>query len=81
MAHQPESIAGALINRPSTLLAHNPTAPLGSTRAMAMMNLLERLAAQIGSSVIVVTHAAKILQRFLRIDELLGGVVLEVGCC
>jgi putative ABC transport system ATP-binding protein len=73
------AIARALINRPPILLADEPTAPLDSTRAMAVMDLLERLAAQIGTSVIVVTHDEKILHRFRRIYEVRDGVVPEVG--
>jgi len=73
------AIARALINRPPILLADEPTAPLDSTRAMAVMDLLERLAAQIGTSVIVVTHDDKILHRFRCIYEVRDGVVPEVG--
>jgi putative ABC transport system ATP-binding protein len=71
------AIARALINRPPILLADEPTAPLDSPRAMAVMDLLERLALQIGTSVIVVTHDEKILPRMRRIYEVRGGVVAE----
>jgi putative ABC transport system ATP-binding protein len=71
------AIARALINRPPILLADEPTAPLDSPRAMAVMDLLERLAGQIGTSVIVVTHDEKILPRFRRIYEVRDGVVTE----
>ena len=69
------AIARALINRPPILLADEPTAPLDSPRAMAVMDLLERLAGQIGTSVIVVTHDEKIMPRFRRIYEVRDGVV------
>jgi putative ABC transport system ATP-binding protein len=69
------AIARALINRPPILLADEPTAPLDSTRAMAVMDLLERLAAQTGTSLIVVTHDEKILPRMRRIYEVRDGVV------
>lgn len=71
------AIARALINRPPILLADEPTAPLDSPRAMAVMDLLDRLAGQIGTSVIVVTHDEKILPRFRRIYEVRDGVVTE----
>ena len=69
------AIARALINRPPILLADEPTAPLDSTRAMAVMDLLERLAAQMGTSMIVVTHDEKILPRMRRIYEVRDGVI------
>ena len=71
------AIARALINRPPILLADEPTAPLDSPRAMAVMDLLERLAAQIGTSVIVVTHDEKIMPRFRRIYEVRDGRVVQ----
>lgn len=71
------AIARALINRPPILLADEPTAPLDSGRALAVMDLLARLAAQIGTSVIVVTHDDKILPRLRRIYEVRDGRVAE----
>jgi len=71
------AIARALINRPPILLADEPTAPLDGPRAMAVMDLLERLAGQIGTSVIVVTHDEKIMPRFRRIYEVRDGVVID----
>jgi putative ABC transport system ATP-binding protein len=72
---QRAAIARALINRPPIVLADEPTAPLDGPRAMAVMDLLERLAGQIGTSVIVVTHDDKILPRFRRLYEVRDGVV------
>ncbi len=69
------AIARALINRPPILLADEPTAPLDTPRAMAVMDLLERLAGQIGTSVIVVTHDETIMPRLRRIYEVRDGVV------
>jgi len=71
------AIARALINRPPILLADEPTAPLDSPRALAVMDLLDRLAGQMGTSVIVVTHDEKILPRMRRIYEVRDGVVKE----
>ncbi|MCP9832766.1 MULTISPECIES: ABC transporter ATP-binding protein [unclassified Cyanobium] len=71
------AIARALVNRPPILLADEPTAPLDSPRAMAVMDLLERLAGQMGTSVIVVTHDEKILPRLQRIYAVRDGVVGE----
>lgn len=59
------------------LLADEPTAPLDSPRAMAVMDLLERLAGQMAKGVIVGPHDEKILPRLQRIDVVRDGVVGE----
>ena len=71
------AIARALINRPPILLADEPTAPLDTARAMVVMDLLERMAGQIGTSVIVVTHDETIMPRLHRIYEVRDGEVRE----
>lgn len=71
------AIARAPINRPPILLADEPTAPLATPRAMAVMDLLERRAAQFGTSVIVVTHDETTMPRLRRIYELRDGVVAD----
>lgn len=50
------SIARALANNPPVILADEPTAPLDSYRSLAVINLLNDLAKQYGTAIIVVTH-------------------------
>jgi putative ABC transport system ATP-binding protein len=67
------SIARALISRPPVILADEPTAPLDSDRAMAVMRILERMARQYQTAVIVVTHDEKIIPTFKRLYRIRDG--------
>ena len=61
------SIARALVNRPPVVLADEPTAPLDSERALAVIRILNRMAEQYQTAIIVVTHDEKIIPTFRRI--------------
>ena len=67
------SIARALANRPPVILADEPTAPLDSERALAVMRILNRMAIQYQAAVIVVTHDEKIIPTFKRIYHIREG--------
>ena len=67
------SIARALANRPPVILADEPTAPLNSERALAVMRILNRMAIQYQAAVIVVTHDEKIIPTFKRIYHIREG--------
>jgi putative ABC transport system ATP-binding protein len=71
------SIARALANRPPVILADEPTAPLDSERAMAVMRILNRMAIQSQAAVIVVTHDEKIIPTFKRIYHIREGRAVE----
>jgi putative ABC transport system ATP-binding protein len=71
------SIARALANRPPVILADEPTAPLDSERAMAVMRILTRMAQQSGAAVIVVTHDEKIIPTFKRLYHIREGRTYE----
>ena len=71
------SIARALANRPPVILADEPTAPLDSVRAMAVVRILNDLAAQFQTAIIVVTHDEKIIPTFKRIYHIRDGVTHE----
>jgi putative ABC transport system ATP-binding protein len=61
-------------------LADEPTAPLDSERALAVMRILNRMAVQSQAAVIVVTHDEKIIPTFKRIYNIREGrTVEEVG--
>jgi putative ABC transport system ATP-binding protein len=67
------SIARALVNRPPVILADEPTAPLDSERAMAVIRILNRMAGQYETAIIVVTHDEKIIPTFKRLYQIRDG--------
>jgi len=71
------SIARALANRPPVILADEPTAPLDSERALAVMRILNRMALQSQTAIIVVTHDEKIIPTFRRIYHIREGRTVE----
>ena len=71
------SIARALANRPPVILADEPTAPLDSERALAVMRILNQMARQAQTAIIVVTHDEKIIPTFKRIYHIRDGNAFE----
>ena len=67
------SIARALVNRPPVILADEPTAPLDSVRALSVIRILNQMAIQYETAVIVVTHDEKIIPTFKRIYRIRDG--------
>lgn len=67
------AIARALVNRPPVVLADEPTAPLDSERAMAVIRILGQMAQQYQTAIIVVTHDEKIIPTFKRIYHIRDG--------
>jgi len=71
------SIARALVNRPPVILADEPTAPLDSERALAVIRILNQMAIQYQTAIIVVTHDEKIIPTFKRIYHIRDGKTHE----
>jgi putative ABC transport system ATP-binding protein len=71
------SIARGLVNRPPVILADEPTAPLDSERALAVIRILNQMARQFDTAIIVVTHDEKIIPTFKRIYHIRDGVTHE----
>lgn len=69
--------ARALVNRPPVILADEPTAPLDSVRALAVIDLLNTMARQFATAIIVVTHDEKIIPTFRRLYNIRDGVTIE----
>lgn len=71
------AIARGLVNRPPVILADEPTAPLDSERAMAVIRILNDMARKFETAIIVVTHDEKIIPTFKRIYHIRDGVTHE----
>ena len=67
------AIARALVSRPPVILADEPTAPLDSERALGVIRILNRMAREFDTAIIVVTHDEKIIPTFRRIYHIRDG--------
>lgn len=68
------AIARALVNRPSILLADEPTGALDSTTGVEIMALFERLHSE-GNTIVLVTHEADIAMHAHRVIHIRDGKV------
>ncbi len=71
------AIARALANQAPVILADEPTAPLDSARALTVVRILNEMAAQYRTAIIVVTHDEKIIPTFKRIYQIRDGKTHE----
>jgi len=71
------AIARALANQPPVILADEPTAPLDSERALSVVRILNDMARQFRTAIIVVTHDEKIIPTFKRIYQIRDGKTVE----
>ena len=70
------AIARALMNRPSLLLADEPTGNLDSKTSEAILDLLWRLRAESGTTMVMVTHDEHIAKRGERVLEIADGKIV-----
>jgi putative ABC transport system ATP-binding protein len=69
------AIARALVNRPSILLADEPTGNLDSRTSVEIMDILQRLNNEAGLTVALVTHEPDIAQYAKRVLEFRDGKI------
>jgi len=84
MDHRPNQLSGgqrqrvavgrALINKPSIILADEPTGNLDSKTGVEIMNLFENIH-KAGNTIIVVTHEEEIAQHAQRVIRLRDGMI------
>jgi putative ABC transport system ATP-binding protein len=73
------AVARALANRPSLLLADEPTAALDGPRGRQVMELFRKVAHEQGTGVLVVTHDHRSLDVFDRHIEMEDGLLLAAS--
>ena len=71
------AVSRALANRPSIILADEPTAALDSHRSRQVMELFAKVAHEQGAGVIVVTHDQRALDVFDTIYEMEDGIMRQ----
>jgi putative ABC transport system ATP-binding protein len=76
---QRAAVARALVGRPDLLLADEPTAALDSKTGREVIELMQRLAADRGMTVLMVTHDNRILDIADRIVEMEDGRILPTA--
>ncbi len=70
------AIARALVTEPALILADEPTGNLDTATGEEIMSLLERIQAERGTALVVITHEPEIAGRARRRIELRDGLVL-----
>jgi len=71
------AIARALVNNPNTIIADEPTGNLDPERSLELMSLLVKIN-QLGTTVVVVTHAKDLVDRFgKRVVTIESGLVIN----
>ncbi len=87
MTHKPSELSGgqqqrvaiarSLINNPQIILGDEPTGNLDTKTGQMILNLLKKLNAEEGYTIIVVTHDSRVAQYSDKIINLLDGQVLN----
>ncbi|BAU05661.1 MULTISPECIES: DevA family ABC transporter ATP-binding protein [Fischerella] len=71
------AIARALVNNPALVLADEPTAALDKQSGRDVVELMQRLAKEQGTSILLVTHDNRILDIADRIVEMEDGILVR----
>jgi putative ABC transport system ATP-binding protein len=71
------AIARALANNPPLLLADEPTGNLDSTSSEVVLEALENVHRELGTTVVIVTHSLTLAQRTQRVIDLVDGRIVN----
>ena len=88
MHHQPNQLSGgqrqrvaiarALVNKPSLILADEPTGNLDSTTSDEILRLFDEIHAA-GNTLVVVTHEEEVARHAKRVIRLRDGIIADAG--
>ena len=88
MHHQPNQLSGgqrqrvaiarALVNKPSLILADEPTGHLDSTTSDEILKLFDEIHAA-GNTLVVVTHEEEVARHAKRVIRLRDGIIADAG--
>jgi putative ABC transport system ATP-binding protein len=73
------AVARALINRPSMLLADEPTGQLDTTTGMGIMDMLSQVSEQLGVTVLIASHDPNMTSIAQKVIELQDGKLVSEG--
>lgn len=71
------AIARALVNKPTIILADEPSGNLDSKSSNEVISILERLNREDGITIVLVTHEAEIAARAKRIISMRDGLIVD----
>jgi putative ABC transport system ATP-binding protein len=73
------AIARAVINRPSIVLADEPTGSLDSRNSRTVLQILRDLNSKLGQTIVMITHDAEAASIASRVIEMKDGQILDIA--
>ena len=71
------AVARAVVGEPALVLADEPTANLDSTASAALLDTMERLNREHGTTFVFATHDTRLMERARRVVRLVDGAIVD----